>query len=166
VSLFVFRGRRDIGEVAIKLHNDFRGRGGIWWTLFVAGAVFQWKLELLPEREMLYFSIEKCAWRARKVTSVVGRVADWRVHGRIILWSWSDHTRIITGSDACCRWFFQPLSVWSLVLRGTHSIWWCWRVTRVAPCKTLAVSCVATTMKHECCSVPLCFASQRLLCAI
>ena len=47
------------------------------------------------------------------------------------------------------HWFFDQ--VLNLYLRGRRSIWWCWRVTPVAPSTVLDVSCV-TSLEHECCA--------------
>ena len=84
----------------------------------------------------------KCAWWARKETSVALRVADWRVHGRISLWSgphcnWpfsvsKDFCRILESlvswqaqylamleGDSCCSagciWRFSPLPTFLLI---------------------------------------------------
>ena len=44
-------------------------------------------------RNVVFFNT-KCSWRARNVTSVARRVADGRFHGRIILGSFSERSRI------------------------------------------------------------------------
>ncbi len=78
----------------------FRGTRSTWWScsgvqllLFVAGAVFG---EIWNDSRSTKCCIfhRKCEWPAQKVTSVVGQVAAWRVHGRIMFGSFSDHGRI------------------------------------------------------------------------
>ena len=64
--------------------------GEVQLSLFVAGAGEIWN----DSRSGKSFSFNtKCSWRARKVTSVALRIADW-AHGRIMLGSFSDHVRL------------------------------------------------------------------------
>ena len=106
----------------------FRGRRNTWWrcnqvahwfcvagivfgkvgaSFFVAGALFG---EISNDSRSTTCCIyhTTCARWARKVTSVVGRVVDWRVRSRIIL-----------GSAAHWKWHFSrfqkfPLIFWSV----------------------------------------------------
>ena len=62
--------------------------GEVQLSLFVAGAGETWN----ESRSGKSFTFTKCSWRARKVTSVAQRIADW-ARGRIMLGSFSDHVR-------------------------------------------------------------------------
>ena len=84
--------------------------GDVQVSLFVAGAVFgdvfSWQAQysvkfgmIARARNVVFFN-RKCSWRARKVTSVTRRVADGRFHGRIILGSCSDRSRIVNDVSA------------------------------------------------------------------
>ena len=141
-----------------------RGRRSIWWgwrmtrvaprivnnisyaTRMKFKCHFWWQAQYLVKFKCHYDSrsAKCCIFQYKmlvaspKVTSVARRVADWRICGRIMLGSFSDHSRIGLGSVAHCKWrfiCFGEISVkfWSDILRGRRSIRWCWRMTSVAP---------------------------------
>ena len=126
--------------------------GEVLVSLYVAGAVFGEIGMIAGARNVVFFN-KKCSWWAWKITSVARRVADGRFHARIMVGSWSDHSRIMVGSAAHWKWRFirfQQISLrfWTVIFRGRRSIWWVWTMTHVAPRIVNNVSFVSR-INHE-----------------
>ena len=93
---------------------------------------FSWQAQYLVKfgkiagaRNVVFFN-RKCSSGARKVTSVARRVADWRVHGRNGLGSFSDRPRIGNDVSAVFSKFLLDVG-WSFCVAGAvfgEVGWW------------------------------------------
>ena len=92
VSLFV--AGAVLGDVQVALFVAGAVLGEVVVSLFVAGAVFGESLTVRLGCKTLYFTIEKCFWGPRKVTSLARRVAVCVFILGSLLGSCSDHGRI------------------------------------------------------------------------
>ena len=171
---FIFRGRRSIWWswtmtlVAPRIVNSVSCVTRInheilfsWQAQYLVKfeCHFSWqaqysvKFGMIAGARNVVFINAKCSWWAWKATSVARRVADWRFHGRIMLGSCSDHSRIMVGSAAHWKWRFirfQQISLrfGTVIFRGKRSIWWVWTMTHVAPRIVNNVSFVSR-INHE-----------------
>ena len=82
-------------------------------------AQYSVKFGMIAGARNVVFFHTKCSWWAWKVTSVARRVADWRFHGRIILGSCSDHSRI----GRALEMTFHPFSANFFEILDGHFSW-------------------------------------------
>ena len=109
VQVLLFVVGAVFGEVQVLLFvvGAVFGEGQV--LLFVAGAALGESLNVRLGSNVVFYN-RKCSWGARKVTSLARRVADCRFHGRIILGSWSDHSRIVPALEMTFHLFSKILS--------------------------------------------------------
>ena len=125
----------------------FRGRGSICWSWSVAIRGRRRLSQILRDSRSARCCIFSYKMRRQDGTGKLSEAAGarWRFHGRIMVGACSNHAPIVFVSAEAIHGFLGQIL--NSEFRG--NIWWCRRVTPVAPRIVLDSACVRK-INHQC----------------
>ena len=106
--------------------------GEVAVSLFVAGTIFHeiWNDSRSTKCCIFQYKMLVVSAKSNLGCEAGCGLTPWRFHGRIMLGSFSDRSRIVNDGSSVFTKFLTFLTV---MFRGRRSIWRGWTMTRVAP---------------------------------